>query len=172
MIEFRAASEDDLPAIQAMAESIWRSHYFPEVLSEDEIAYFLDRLYSLPALAREMEAGAEYWLLEYAGQTSGFLAYQHEPRQDRLRINKLYILPGFQRRGIGGSALNRVKDLAHGLGVEEVYLYVFRKNRAAIDAYLKQGFAIARAEYSPCDEGYAFDDYVMAYYPQPGSPPA
>jgi ribosomal protein S18 acetylase RimI-like enzyme len=166
MIEFRPANRCDLTTIQTMAEVIWHRHYYPDILSKEAIAYFLERMYTVPALTREMQAGAGYWIIECAGKTAGFFAYQHEPKHNKLRINKLYLWPEFQRLGIGGMALEKAKQAALNLGVDEIYLYVFRKNKAAVRAYQKHGFVIAREEFTPCEGGFAFDDYVMAYYPQ------
>lgn len=157
------ANHGDLAAIEAMARHIWHSHYYPDVLSLDEIAFFLRKMYRVAALAKELNAGADYWKLEYDRQFVGFMAYQFLPESNKLRLNKLYVLPDYQRLGIGQFALNQVKSVARQIRATEVYLYVFRKNLSAVNAYQKAGFQIVRAEYTPCEDGYAFDDYVMAY---------
>lgn len=155
------AQIEDAEAIAAMGWDIWQRYYFPQVLSMDAIAY-LGRRTCSPAIVREeLTRGVIYEWIERSGIRLGFLAWHHLPGQDRMRLNKLYVLPEYHHRGIGALALTHVKAVAAQRGVREIYLYVFKKNRQAIRAYLKAGFTIAWEEITDAGQGYCYDDYVM-----------
>ncbi|MGX2038799.1 GNAT family N-acetyltransferase [Methylocaldum sp. MU1018] len=161
MLSFVSAGFQDAEAIAEMALDIWRRHYYPDVLTEDAVEYFWNRMYRLEVLRSEMASGIVYERIELDGEMIGFLAYHHRPEQARMRLNKLYLLPQCHGRGYGAFALAHVKAVAARLRVREIYLYVFRRNDRAVRAYLRAGFVIARAEMSDGGDGYYYDDYVM-----------
>ncbi|BBA35922.1 GCN5-related N-acetyltransferase [Methylocaldum marinum] len=163
MLSIAPAGLQDAETIAGMALEIWRRHYLPDVLNQDEIDYFWNRMYRPEAIRNEMECGIVYERILRQGEMVGFLAYHHQPEQARMRLNKLYLLPQYHGRGYGALALAHVKAVAARLGAREIYLYVFRKNNTAVRAYLRAGFVIVRAEVTECGDGYYYDDYVMCY---------
>lgn len=162
-VTFAPAELADVEAIGAMADSISRRHYLPDVLSEAELACFGPLAYAPGVLGAQMQAGVRFEWIVLEGRRVGFLAYAERDGGERLNLGKLYLDPSCHGQGIGQVALRRVQAIARQQGVREVYLYVFRKNRRAIRAYLRAGFIIDRAEMTPCDNGFCFDDYVMVY---------
>jgi RimJ/RimL family protein N-acetyltransferase len=162
-VTFAPAKLADIEAIAAMADSISRRHYVPDVLSEAELACFGPLAYAPEVLRAQMQAGVRFEWIVLEGRRVGFLAYAERDDGERLNLGKLYLDPSWHGRGIGQVALRRVQAIARQQGVREVYLYVFRKNRQAIRAYLRAGFIIERAEMTPCDNGFCFDDYLMVY---------
>ena len=162
-VTFAPAELADVEAIAAMADSISRRHYLPDVLSEAELACFGPLAYAPKVFSAQMQAGVRFEWIVLEGRRVGFLAYAERDGGERLNLGKLYLDPSWHGRGIGQVALRRVQAIARHQGVREVYLYVFRKNRQAIRAYLRAGFIIDRAEITPCDNGFCFDDYVMVY---------
>lgn len=163
MLSIVSAQAHDAEAIADMALDIWRRHYFPDVLSEDAIAYFWNRMYRPDVIRSEMERGIVYQRIMLNGEMVGFLAYHHQPEQARMRLNKLYLLPEYHGRGYGAFALAYAKAVAARLCVREIYLYVFRKNEKAVRAYRRGGFVVVRAEVTEAGDGYCYDDYVMSY---------
>ncbi|GAB6066766.1 hypothetical protein JCM13664_00840 [Methylothermus subterraneus] len=155
------AGREDAFKIAAMGKDIWQRCYFPEVLSLDAVHYLWRRSCSPQAIREEMAQGVVYEWIRLAQARIGFLAWHHLSEQRRMRLNKLYLLPEYHHQGIGALALTHVKAVAARLGVSEIYLYVFKKNRKAIRAYLKAGFVIAGEEISDAGQGYCYDDYVM-----------
>ena len=162
-VTFAPAKLADIEAIAAMADSISRRHYLPDVLSEAELTCFGPLAYAPEVLSAQMQAGVCFEWIVLEGRRVGFLAYAERDGGERLNLGKLYLDPSCHGQGIGQVALCRVQAIARQQGVREVYLYVFRKNRQAIRAYLRAGFMIDRAEMTPCDNGFCFDDYVMVY---------
>jgi RimJ/RimL family protein N-acetyltransferase len=161
MLSIVTAKPQHAEAIAEMALEIWRQHYFPDVLTEDAIEHFWSRMYRPEVIRSEMERGIVYERIMLDSKMIGFLAYHHQPEQMRMRLNKLYLLPQYHRRGYGAFALAHVKAVAARLRVREIFLYVFRRNEKAIRAYLRAGFVIARAEVTEGGSGYYYDDYVM-----------
>jgi len=161
MLSIVSAQPEDAEAIAEMALDIWRRHYYPDVLTQDEIEHFWNRMYRPEAIRSEMGRGVVYERIMLDGEMVGFLAYHHHLEQMRMRLNKLYLLPQFHGRGYGASALAHVKAVAARLGAREIYLYVFRKNDRAVRAYLRAGFVIVRAEIAEGSDGFYYDDYVM-----------
>lgn len=162
-VTFAPAKLTDVEVIAAMADSISRRHYVPDVLSEAELACFGPLAYAPEVLRAQMQAGVRFEWIVLEDRRVGFLAYAERDGGERLNLGKLYLDPSCHGQGIGQVALRRVQAIARQQGVREVYLYVFRKNRQAIRAYLRAGFIIDRAEMTPCDNGFCFDDYVMVY---------
>ena len=171
-VSFVAADPDALDAISTMARDIWLRHYHPDVLTLDEIEYFWHRMYRPEILRTDMERGAVYEKILVGGTMVGFLSYvldatgtvsDRAPEHRRMRLAKLYLLPEWHGQGLGAQALRYVQARAHRLGVDQIDLYVFRKNTQAVRAYLRAGFIIAREEKSYTEDGYCYDDYVMTW---------
>jgi ribosomal protein S18 acetylase RimI-like enzyme len=158
---FEEALPKDADALADLSRQIWRQHYLPEILNEDELIFFWDRTYQPAQLVRHMQAGGRYEWIKIENRRVGFLAYAVET--DRLHLSKLYLLPEFHGQGIGNQALRRVQHFASQQGLREIYLYVFRSNEKAIRAYLRAGFVISRTEITECGNGFRYDDYVMVY---------
>lgn len=152
----------DAERLAEMSLDIWQRHYFPDVLSHDEILHFWNRGYRPEAIRREMAAGGVLLWIESAGERIGFVGYREEPERRRLWLSKLYLLPEYHGRGIGAYTLREIESTAARLGLTEVRLYVFRKNQRAIKAYRRVGFVIAGEERCNAGDGYFYDDYVMS----------
>jgi ribosomal protein S18 acetylase RimI-like enzyme len=63
-------------------------------------------------------------------------------------VDRLYVLPSFQRVGIGTTLIGHAEDLSPN-GLE---LHPHQKNRVARDFYEKQGFKAVRFGVSPAPE--------------------
>lgn len=60
---------------------------------------------------------------------------------NKLELDDFYILEKFQSKGIGTKILRYVDSIAK-VQNKDVFLYVFSKNKGAINLYLKNGFEI------------------------------
>lgn len=161
-LRFVPANAGDAERLAEMSLAIWRRHYFPEILSLAAIEHLWQRSYRPQALREQMFAGSVFRWIEHDETALGFLAYRHEPEADRLWLSKLYVLPEYHGRGIGGCALAEVRRAAVALGVREIRLYVFKRNERAICAYRRAGYEIAGEDYADAGGGFHYDDYVMS----------
>ena len=155
-----AASADDLPAIAALAEVVWRAHY-PGIISDAQIDYMLERMYGLDTLRHELALHVRYDRAFVGNEFVAFAA--HGPAaNDELKLHKLYVHPAWQRHGIGSFLLRHVENVARNLGCHAVFLAVNKRNERAIAAYVKNGFVTRESIVDDIGGGFVMDDYVMA----------
>ena len=99
---------------------------------EDDLNFFREKL--LPE--------CDVWVAEKAGQLVGFLAIR------QTYLDRLYVLPEFQRHGIGTALLAQAKQLSP-VGLE---LHTHQKNTSARAFYEKHGFTVVSFGVSPAPE--------------------
>lgn len=108
----RQATFEDIPAIQAMAEVVFRETY-REILSPEQMEYMMDMMYSTQSLENQLTDGvffvsadagpgqpeaAPERLVGYASVRPDGFAADGRPR---FHLEKLYILPSHQKTGLG-----------------------------------------------------------------------
>lgn len=75
-----------------------------------------------------------------AGYINAVLMPKPDPRRGVLYVDELWTAPPFRGRGIAGSLLERVENLARQLKLWRVRLYVNTDNDSARACYHKAGF--------------------------------
>lgn len=157
-IEVQAAGPTDIPTIRQLANEIWWSTY-RDLLPHDQISLMLELMYTDAALRDQLRKGQQFALAKRAGNAVGFVGFQHNPASSLMRIEKLYILPAEQGRGIGKRLINHVAKLASSAGLKAMELNVYRRNPAK-HFYERQGFAVISEVQIPY-HGYVLEDYIM-----------
>ena len=156
--EIRAAEVDDIHFIQQVARSTWPRAY-GKILSEDQLAYMLDELYSAETLRQLIETKQQHFLLMVEhGAAVAFAAYgvwEHET----YKLHKLYVQPDCQGKGYGKRLVEQVIYRVHKDGGAKLLLNVNRQNKA-VGFYKTIGFRIVRAEDIPIGP-FWMNDYVM-----------
>lgn len=150
------AGTGDIALIEDLARRSWPVSY-RGVLSEEQIVFMLEDIYSPAALVRAMSQGQVFYVLSSDGLEVGFMALI--PVQDVLRIEKLYLLPQVQGQGLGKRLIDYAASVCQNHGLAGLELNVNRKNKA-YNFYLKQGFRVLSAVDIPY-HGFVLDDYVM-----------
>ncbi len=156
----RAASTKDIPAIQALANRIWWAHY-PGIISEAQIAYMLELMYSAEALERQMtEEGVHFWLIRQRVTNAdiGFIAVSQQT-PDQYFIHKFYLEAALQGKGLGSEAFEQL--LEQYPDAREMRLTVNRQNVKSINFYFKIGFRIERCADFDIGGGFWMNDFVM-----------
>ena len=156
MITIELAEQTDIRSISNMAHVIWPDTY-GDILSKDQIDFMLDKGYTAEALAESMVNGQFFYILKEGGIGQGFIALK--TLEDKLRIEKLYIMPGVQGKGFGKTLIDFAVEKARSKGRSIVELNVNRSN-PAYHFYLKQGFHVTERVDIPYYD-YILDDYVM-----------
>jgi len=174
------ATPSDIPAIQALAHRIWHDCY-PSIISLEQIAYMLEKMYGTQVLERELASGVAYELARLGGEAVGFLSYsipsgdrqpiskqpeigvrpRCEKRTRELTLHKLYLLKELQGKGLGQQLLAHLKNQARELGAATISLRVNRQNQQAIAAYQRAGFVIVETNVADIGGGFVMDDYIM-----------
>lgn len=149
----------DMARISAMAFEIWPATY-RDILSQEQINFMLKRNYTPTALAHSAEGGQLFYVLkdDATNMDLGFVSLK--PRQNTLRIEKLYVMPEAQGKGVGSSLITFAEEKARQATLPVLELNVNRGNLKAYHFYLKQGFAVTDTVDIPY-YGYVLDDYVM-----------
>ncbi|WP_269533918.1 GNAT family N-acetyltransferase [Chitinimonas sp. BJYL2] len=156
----RAATPADIPAVATLAYEIWHAVY-PAIIPAGQIDYMLAQRYHADALLAQM-SGQDQWLdlLERDGALIGFCQYQRLDAA-RLKLDKLYLLPAHHGQGLGAAMLRHVDARALSLGFSQIELAVNKRNEAAITAYLRHGYTVARETCVDIGGGFVMDDFVM-----------
>ncbi len=157
-LNLRAAAETDIPLLRDLAERTWRASY-ADILTAEQMDYMLGWMYASEQIAQEMRDGVLWEIAESDGASVAFLSLTLEG--DEAKLNKLYVLPEHQGRGIGGEMLRHVEALAASRGVQSIWLQVNKQNERARRAYESAGYRVERAAVFDIGGGFVMDDFIL-----------
>ena len=156
-----ATDNGHLSEIQKLAHAIWHEHY-PGIISFEQIEYMLREGYSLEALQREFAQGAiRYDRALVEGALVGFSAHGPHCDADALVLHKLYVEVAQRGRGCARKLVEAAAEHALANSRNRVILRVNKRNRVAIAAYERMGFANRGSIVSDIGSGFSMDDYLM-----------
>ena len=153
------ASLNDIPVIRRVAENTWWSTY-SSIISDEQIRYMLDTIYSAEELSRVMKNGSQMFIiLSDENGPQGYASFGLRPENSEIcKLHKLYMQPENQGKGYGKMLIDEViKRLQPE--VRYLELNVNRHNKAK-DFYQRVGFKILREEDVSIGP-YWMNDYVM-----------
>jgi putative acetyltransferase len=128
-VEIRRARDDEIePLTLLFIRARNEMDYLPHVPDEA----------SAPIAARIREH-EDVWVAEEDGRLVGFLGIEHSTNLGAPVLEKIYVEPAAQNRGIGSALLDKAKELRP----DELYLWVFQKNPAR-RLYERHGFEVVR----------------------------
>ena len=158
-VDIRPITPPDVPAIAALAREIWQATY-PGIITQEQIAFILEQPSGQVRLYDDLE-DLHKWLDQafHDGRRVGF-AFS-EIYKGEFKLDKLYIHPDVQRRGVGGQLIAHVAERAKKAGYPCVILQVNKRNVNAINSYQKYGFVVREVTVDDIGHGYVMDDYVM-----------
>ena len=152
---------DAIGELIALAGVAWRAHY-PGIISAAQIEYMLAQRYDPYVIRGELERGEARWdVLRVDGVMLAFASYFAGERPRAIKLDKLYVHPGHQRKGYGGMLITHVCRFVREAGCDALMLAVNKHNAGAIAAYRKHGFCIAESVTRDIGEGFVMDDYIM-----------
>lgn len=156
----REISQNEVEIIRSLAYKIWPIT-FKEILSQEQIAYMLNWMYSAEKLAQQINAGHQFFVFELENEPIGFLGIEKNYQgMSSLRIHKIYVLPEIHGKGIGKKLIDFAEELAVKNNCSILNLNVNRYNNA-VDFYRHIGFSIIETEDIDIGNGYLMEDYVM-----------
>jgi len=158
-IEYGPLRLEEAEALAALAREIWHAHY-PAIISVEQIDYMLEQRYK-PGLIRQTLARGDCWLVGRAGDMLVGFAHGYALAEGDFKLDKLYVAPHQQRRGVGAELVARLIRHAQGRGARRMVLRVNRRNAQAISAYRKYGFEVLMPVKEEIGGGFVMDDYVM-----------
>ena len=84
---------------------------------------------------------ANHQIVDCEGQAVGCVAYRLTDQY--LRLNRIFLNPAFQNRGLGARILREITSLADSLGLA-TKLEVLVTNNSALKFYLREGFVVSK----------------------------
>ncbi len=156
-MEIIKATRLDTRVIHELAEKIWWPTYRP-ILSEEQIRFMLETMYSENALQEQIQNGMEFILVKRDDEEVAFAGYTIED-QRILKIHKIYVLPSGQGKGTGKKLIEHLSQIAQEHNINILELNVNRAN-PALQFYEKQGFKIHETVDIPYHQ-FVLNDYVM-----------
>lgn len=160
MFNISEATQEDIPAVMAIAENTWWLTYSP-ILSAAQIRYMLDTIYAPEVLRQAMITGSETYIkIQDEKAIQGFAAFgvrKEDPATGKL--HKIYVLPQNQGKGYGKILMEEVKARMRKKNMYALDLNVNRFNPARA-FYEKLGFKVLREEDIPIGP-YWMNDFVM-----------
>ena len=166
IVSIRKAGKEDLPLIHDMADVVFR-HTYKDILSPEQMEYMMEWMYSLPNLERQLLEGHTYYIASIGGVPAGYVSIQGpaDPGASPqvFHLQKIYVMPGAQKQGLGLKLLEKAKEHARSLGGGaqcRIELNVNRGN-GAVGFYEKMGFRILRQGDFPIGGGFYMNDYIM-----------
>jgi GNAT superfamily N-acetyltransferase len=134
------ATLDEIPGIQALAQSVYHRQY-SDAAQADRL---YKRAFSDVSLQRAIQNGAAWYYTARIGETImgllNFGAPLFDDCQERKEIYRLYVHPDSTRQGIGGALLAAMVDTLSSGVVNEVIVYQPLDNETGRAFYEKYGF--------------------------------
>lgn len=155
------ATTDHIYNIQVLSNVIWPAT-FSNILSQEQISYMMDMMYSTSSLEKQMnELNHHYLLAEEDGEYLGYLSYELNYKGTPItKIHKIYVLPSIQGKGVGRLFIDAVSKLALKNNNTLLSLNVNQYNKA-IDFYKRMGFDFFASENIDIGNGFLMEDFVM-----------
>ena len=156
----RNATPDDVPLLQQLAAATWWATYHAYI-DAGQLGFMFSEIYSQPSLLRQMEEeGQTFLVLHAAGGPAGFASFSvKDPAGLFYKLNKLYVQPDNQQKGLGRALLSAVEKEVRRRGGHMLDLNVNRHNPARI-FYERCGYVLVEEEDIPIGP-YWMNDYVM-----------
>lgn len=162
MQSIRSLSATEIHLVQELAYKIWPIAY-KEILSQDQLDYMLNWMYSIESLTQQLQEGHHYFGIYDKNETIGFLDIQpNYPENGVLKLNKIYVLPSYHGKGFGFQLIQFAIDFATEAKQKTIELQVNRFNKAK-DFYSKIGFTIKEEKDFDIGNGYFMNDFVMEF---------
>ena len=161
MITFRKAELVDTPLIERLAQEIFR-HTYREILSPEQTDYMMEWMYSLPNLHKQMTQGHIYFIASIDGEAAGYASIEQE-EEHIFHLQKIYVLPQFQGRGLGGKLFEAASGYikSNYPAPWHLRLNVNRYNKA-LGFYQHLGMYKESEGDFHIGNGYYMNDYIMA----------
>ncbi len=152
--------EESISLIQELTMQVWPQTY-AALLSEEQIGYMLNKMYSHEALKGQMQSGQQFMIAQYNQQPVGFASYGPTELADEYKLHKLYVITTNQKTGAGKGLLWYVMDEIKKISGHHLILQVNRHNENAVGFYQKMGFQFEMEADFEIGNGFYMNDYVM-----------
>ncbi|HKK38319.1 MAG TPA: GNAT family N-acetyltransferase [Cryomorphaceae bacterium] len=158
-LQFQKATITDLPLLYELAEEIWIPAFAP-LFSETQLRALYSGMYNDELLTKWLaEKRNELYFLRVNDNAIGYSAI--EKHSEFLKLDKIYIHPSFQGKGLGRAAMIKIEEITIDSGLSEIHLRVNRENHSAISFYQNLNFRIIESIDFPGPQGFLYEDFLM-----------
>ena len=142
-VDVRLAVAQDVAGIGNVARRTWKDTYTGIILPENQ-KRFLERWYAPAALEEAIgQDNSWFYVAVGEGRVIGFAQFViRETRRGEL--TRIYVLPEWQRQGVGSRLLGEGVAILCAHGAEEVFVHVEKDNGKGIAFYERKGFCRGR----------------------------
>jgi ribosomal protein S18 acetylase RimI-like enzyme len=119
----------------------------------------LEKFYSTASLNKQMKNNHYFFLALLNYSPVGFASFSCKDGST-YKLQKLYVLPEFQKSGVGKKLLETVETVAKSMGAEKLQLNVNRENKAR-GFYEKNKFRRITEEDIDIGHGFFMNDFIM-----------
>ena len=151
--------EAEIDALAALARVVWQATY-PGLIPQAQIDFMLADRYATARIRAQLADPAHCWLTARADDALAGFAHL-SLGTDAAKLDKLYVAPAHQRRGLGRALFDAARARAAATGARSLSLQVNRGNTRAVAAYRKWGCAVVEEKIFDIGAGFVMDDYVM-----------
>lgn len=166
-IVIKQVGVEAISVIQSVAEIAFRETY-KEILSVEQIDYMMEWMYSEQSLRKQITEGHNSFFLAILNNSCvGYAAVRpdFEASSETIKVyhlEKIYLLPDMQVRGIGAMLIDYVSQFVKNLsGMNCVIELNVNRNNGAKGFYEKMGFFVASEGDFPIGNGFFMNDYIM-----------
>ena len=116
--QIRKAEKIDVPVIIELAKATWEPTY-RDILSKAQLEFMFNEMYSPASLETQMNSlGHTFLILYIQGKPSGYASYSEKPEAKGVfKLQKLYLLPELQGKGLGRKLIEAVEEQEEGTGM-------------------------------------------------------
>jgi len=133
-VVFRAARDGDSPALIALIERCWAE--YPDCVVDVD-----GDLPELHAIASHFAAlGGRFWVALMGDALVGSVGIAPTNASDTVELHKLYVDPGYRRRGLGARLVALAEGAARAWGAAAVMLWTDTRFVAAHGLYEALGY--------------------------------
>ena len=158
----KKATVQDIPLMQDVASQSWRKHY-PGILSNEQIEYMLEQMYSETELQNHFEnPNYHYYLLGDKEKTLGIMGFENHYEEKTTKLHRIYITEEGKGKGLGKEAIQFLKNQILEVGDQRIILAVNKQN-PSYHFYLSQGFKVYEEGVFDIGNGFVMDDYLMEW---------
>ena len=156
-----ALQSDQAEELGNLARHIWHKHY-PGIISLAQIDYMLCQRYDATQIKQQLGQPGSWWKAAWNDTDMiGFSHYFLDDDPHRIKLDKIYVHPGWQRLGVGAALLKQVESEARRQDRHILGLRTNKHNQTALAAYRKYGFIVVEAVVTEIGAGFVMDDYVL-----------
>jgi diamine N-acetyltransferase len=141
MHSIQKATTEHIPLIRELTYQVWPQTY-ASILSQDQIDYMLEMMYSPSSLTKQINEGAQFIIVYEEKSPVGFASYQ---------------LIG---KGTGRFIIDYIIEEIKMKNAVAMQLQVNKQNKAK-EFYEKLGFTVIKEFAFDIGNGYVMDDYIM-----------